>query len=237
MNITHPTSSPDISVIHGKPVTTSMAVTSYFGKRHDNVLRSIDNLECSDNFRALNFEETSISVLQPRGGSRQVQAFNMTKNGFVFLAMGFTGKKAAQFKEAYIAEFDRMDAELNRSRIPDTLGDLVGTATAHNLNQLVDRLQKIVIEGEFIPKGGRAVRYVIEPNRKTGRALIGDFMACSPDSPVQNLLALLSHDGHDIKAVEQELKAARNYIVGLTTAISDIQTHAQYINYAVGKIE
>ncbi|HCM1919319.1 TPA: Rha family transcriptional regulator, partial [Salmonella enterica subsp. salamae serovar 28:r:e,n,z15] len=33
-------------------------------------------------------------------------------NGFVFLVMGFTGKKAAAFKEAYIAEFDRMENEL-----------------------------------------------------------------------------------------------------------------------------
>ncbi|EOL3954581.1 Rha family transcriptional regulator, partial [Escherichia coli] len=31
---------------------------------------------------------------------------------FVFLVMGFTGKKAAAFKEAYIAEFDRMEKQL-----------------------------------------------------------------------------------------------------------------------------
>lgn len=36
----------------------------------------------------------------------------MTKDGFVFLVMGFTGKKAAAFKEAYIAEFNRMEAGL-----------------------------------------------------------------------------------------------------------------------------
>ncbi|HGJ5890835.1 MAG TPA: Rha family transcriptional regulator [Arsenophonus apicola] len=39
--------------------------------------------------------------------------YEMTKNGFIFLVMGFTGKKAAQFKEAYIAEFDKMESELN----------------------------------------------------------------------------------------------------------------------------
>ncbi len=39
--------------------------------------------------------------------------FEMTKDGFVFLVMGFTGKKAAAFKEAYIAEFNRMEERLN----------------------------------------------------------------------------------------------------------------------------
>ncbi|MEJ1549398.1 Rha family transcriptional regulator, partial [Escherichia coli] len=42
-------------------------------------------------------------------------AYQITKNGFVFLVMGFTGKKAAAFKEAYIAEFDRMEEELRRN--------------------------------------------------------------------------------------------------------------------------
>lgn len=231
-----PASSPEISVINGKPVTTSMAVSSYFGKRHDNVLRSIVNLDCSQKFRNLNFEETSISVPQPRGGAREVVSFNMTKNGFVFLVMGFTGKRAAQFKEAYIAEFDRMEAELNRSRYSGTLGDMVGTAAQENLNQLVERLQRIVLEGEFIPGGSRAVRYVIEPSRKTGKAMVGDFMTQSEASPVHSLLALLGHDGHDIKSVEQEMHALREHITRLSRAIGDIHTHAQYISHAVGKI-
>jgi len=38
--------------------------------------------------------------------------YQITKDGFVFLAMGFTGKKAAQFKEAYITAFNDMEAQL-----------------------------------------------------------------------------------------------------------------------------
>lgn len=44
--------------------------------------------------------------------------YQITKNGFVFLVMGFTGKKAATFKEAYIAEFDRMEEELRQNNAP-----------------------------------------------------------------------------------------------------------------------
>ena len=34
----------------------------------------------------------------------------MTRDGFTFLVMGFTGAKAAQFKEQYISEFNKMEA-------------------------------------------------------------------------------------------------------------------------------
>lgn len=38
----------------------------------------------------------------------------MTKNGFAFLAMGYTGKKAGQFKERYINAFDAMEQQLKQ---------------------------------------------------------------------------------------------------------------------------
>lgn len=41
----------------------------------------------------------------------------MTKDGFMFLIMGFTGKKAAQIKEAYINAFNQMANQL-RSAMP-----------------------------------------------------------------------------------------------------------------------
>ena len=41
----------------------------------------------------------------------------MSRDGFTFLAMGFTGREAAQFKEDYIAEFNAMEEELKRRAI------------------------------------------------------------------------------------------------------------------------
>jgi phage regulator Rha-like protein len=38
--------------------------------------------------------------------------YYVTRDGFAFLAMGFTGKKAAQFKERYIAAFNAMEKKL-----------------------------------------------------------------------------------------------------------------------------
>ncbi len=100
---------PKVTIHNGKAVTTSKDVADYFGKRHDNVLRTIENLDCSTKFSALNFEGAEYTDEQ----GKQRPMFEMTKDGFVFLVMGFTGKKAAAFKEAYIEEFNRMEERLN----------------------------------------------------------------------------------------------------------------------------
>lgn len=105
-----PTPLPEVFAHKGKAFTTSKAVADYFGKRHDNILRAIENLDCSDDFRLLNFQETFTYRDNPNGGKKiRSPMFQITRDGFTFLAMGFTGKKAARFKEAYIARFNAME--------------------------------------------------------------------------------------------------------------------------------
>lgn len=71
----------------------SRNVADFFGKRHDNVLRAINRLDCSEKFRSLNFEESFLEVETGRGAHRVFRAFDMTKDGFAFLVMGFTGRE------------------------------------------------------------------------------------------------------------------------------------------------
>ncbi|WP_172820552.1 Rha family transcriptional regulator, partial [Escherichia coli] len=97
-------SHPDVTIENGRAVTTSVAIAEFFGKRHDNVIQKIKLLDCSAEFTALNFKASEYTD----STGRKLPMYQITKNGFVFLVMGFTGKKAAAFKEAYIAEFDRM---------------------------------------------------------------------------------------------------------------------------------
>jgi Rha family phage regulatory protein len=67
----------------------------------------------------LNFELIIIDVEVGKGATRQDRAYRITRDGFVFLAMGFTGTKAAQFKEAYINVFNQMEKQLNeQKRLP-----------------------------------------------------------------------------------------------------------------------
>ncbi len=110
-----------ITLKHGVPMTTSMVVAETFLKRHDNVLRDIDAMDCSPQFAALNFELAD--YLDKNGDPRRL--FEITRNGFVFLAMGYRGPKAALVKEAYIARFDAMEAALAQRHSPAPLAETV----------------------------------------------------------------------------------------------------------------
>ena len=99
---------PTIIEKDGVAVTTSIDIASGFGKLHKNVLRDIGSLGCSEEFSRLNFEPGS--YLDAQGQERPM--CEITKDGFAILAMGFSGKKAMRFKEAYIAGFNRMEALL-----------------------------------------------------------------------------------------------------------------------------
>ncbi len=107
-------SQPEIIIANGRAVTSSLAVAEYFRKPHKDVLAKISRLDCSAEFTERNFSPSEYTD----STGRKLPMYQITKNGFVFLVMGFTGKKAAAFKEAYIAEFDRMEAELRQNNTP-----------------------------------------------------------------------------------------------------------------------
>lgn len=83
----------------------SLQVAEIFEKEHKNVIRDIENLECSAEFNRLNFER---SAYKDDSGKKN-KRYLMTKDGFIFLVMGYRGKKAARFKEAYINRFNEME--------------------------------------------------------------------------------------------------------------------------------
>ena len=84
----------------------SRFVAEMFEKRHDSVLRDIRELDCSPDFRLHNYVESSYKNAQ----KRKQPCYVMTRDGFMFLVMGYRGKKAAAIKEAYIKRFNEMEA-------------------------------------------------------------------------------------------------------------------------------
>lgn len=86
-------------------LTNSLLVAEKFGKEHNKVIRDIQNLSCSDEFRAANFGVSSYISLQ----NKELPMYVMTKDGFSFLVMGYTGVKAGMFKEEYIKAFNKME--------------------------------------------------------------------------------------------------------------------------------
>jgi len=96
-----------ISVVDSQMLVNSMGVAKHFRKNHKDVLKAIDNLDCSANFSQRNFAPRDYLV---RG--RTYPSFDLTRDGFSFLCMGFTGKEAAKWKEQYINAFNMMEREL-----------------------------------------------------------------------------------------------------------------------------
>lgn len=108
---------PVLKVVEGKAYTTSLDVAKHFHRSHKNVLQSIERLlsDCPDDFGRLNFQP--ISRLD--NINREQPAFNLTRDGFALLAMGFTGKEALQWKVKYIQAFNLMEAELTRRNLKE----------------------------------------------------------------------------------------------------------------------
>lgn len=88
--------------------TDSLKVAEVFGKPHKDVLQKIRTLDSSPDFNERNF--SPVEYLDSKGESRPM--YEMTKDGFIFLVMGFTGAAAAKIKEAYINTFNQMAAML-----------------------------------------------------------------------------------------------------------------------------
>lgn len=97
-------------------LTTSLKVAETFEKKHQHVLRDIDSLKKDvSNFGHM-FEETSIKDSY----GREQRAYFMNRDGFTLLAMGYTGKKALQFKLKYIEAFNKMEKTIREQELPQT---------------------------------------------------------------------------------------------------------------------
>ena len=93
----------------GKILVSSRDVAEKFGKRHDHVIRDIDKIiSDSPNLGSEMFIETT--YVNERG--KIYRCFDMNRDGFSLISMGFTGKKALEWKLKYIDAFNKMEETL-----------------------------------------------------------------------------------------------------------------------------
>lgn len=88
----------------GQLWTNSLIVAEEFERRHADVIRSVEDLECSKDFTERNF---AFSEYRDSTG-RVLPMVKISRDGFMFLAMGFTGQKAAGMKEQFILAFNTL---------------------------------------------------------------------------------------------------------------------------------
>ena len=102
---------PAVFIDHRKTFTTSLEVSRVFGKNHKHVLRDIEKLSNLDEFWRSNFGPSNYT--DDRGKTQKM--FNLSRDGLVFLVMGYTGPTADKVKIAYIAEFNRMERRIKQN--------------------------------------------------------------------------------------------------------------------------
>lgn len=105
----------------GKPVVNSRKVAEIFEKRHDHILRDISKITAPKSGVSEKFTERNFMLSEYKDCTgRKRPEYLLTRDGFVMLAMGFTGSKAMRFKEAYINKFNEMEQyiiALNTARV------------------------------------------------------------------------------------------------------------------------
>lgn len=134
----------------GTVMISSLDVARIFEKLHKNIVRDIDKIiQVQPEFGKLNFEPSYYKSKQ----GKKCTCYSMTRDGFVFLVMGFTGEKADTFKIAYIERFNEMEkfintlqqARLDFPALTDRIAEMHEAPKAYHFSNELNMIYKIAI--------------------------------------------------------------------------------------------
>lgn len=97
-------------------VTSSLWIVEAFNKDHKHVIETIENKIKSAEFSA-DYQKMFAEGTYKDGRNREQKMYYMNRDGFSFIAMGFTGKKADAFKLKYIEAFNNMEIEIKNQQV------------------------------------------------------------------------------------------------------------------------
>jgi len=95
-------------------VVSSKDIADHFGKQHKDVLENIHNILAAENSATKFYQETTY-----QNRRKDYKEYLMNRDGFSLLAMGFTGKKALQWKLKYIEAFNEMEETLKQGYLEE----------------------------------------------------------------------------------------------------------------------
>jgi Rha family phage regulatory protein len=151
--------------VDGKLVVSSRDVAENFKKRHDHVMRDIENIKIGSpqNWGGYFIPNTYIN----NQNKQSYPEYLLTRDGFSLLVMGFTGKEALDWKLKYIEAFNKMEAALtsqNVKRLPATYKE----ALRELLVQVEENERLLAENNELSPKA----EYHDDVLNKTGLILM-----------------------------------------------------------------
>ena len=97
--------------IHDTARVDSRSVAAFFEKEHFHVLRDIARITDTKSGLSKEFIDSNFVADKYKDSTgRKLPCYQMTRDGFTILVMGYTGEKAMRFKELYIKRFNEMEA-------------------------------------------------------------------------------------------------------------------------------
>lgn len=103
---------PVVHIKDGEVFANSRDVADFFGKRHADVVYAIEQIRGYAEFSVHPWFKPVIDINEQNKVA--YRSFDMTKDGFTLLVMGYTGQKAMQFKLRYIQRFNEMEQALKQ---------------------------------------------------------------------------------------------------------------------------
>lgn len=191
---------PAITICNGLATVLTTNVAGVFQKAHKDVLEAVETIiQRTPEDRRGNFIPVELERPSNLGkGIVKYKAYALTKAGFTFLAMGFTGEKADKFKWAYIDEFDRMEKALSGEGGPDYIDE----AQQREIQKAVGR------RASGAPKNFRLIYSALKDRFRIPRYTClqkKDFeaaLAFIQTVPIKTRAEWVKHEQEEIKRIE-----------------------------------
>ena len=186
-----------------QPVTTSLKVSEVFGKPHGDVIKSIRKLIEDLGQGKISQSFTEGTYLNQQNKSQPM--YYMNRDGFTLLAMGFTGRKALQFKVAYIEAFNHMEATLHALPAQDTiLNKTLELARLCSTDpELLKLLYSVTKQPDVVEQPAAEKEYIdtTDPDTITMEDLFYDYVI--PTAVIKRIPKGSGKDGYSITALYQ----------------------------------
>lgn len=159
-----------VEIKNNQVISNSHKVASQFGKRHDHVIRDIDvliaginEINASEGLPKIGDTPFKEVVVINQQNNQEYRSFDLTRDGFALLAMGYTGKEALKFKIQFINAFNAMQAQLAQKEtlklesqdilIKQLEGNVRGEKARYDVlrkehNKLNDSLTQLILSGQ-----------------------------------------------------------------------------------------
>lgn len=191
----------------------SRYVAKFLEKRHDHILRDIVKITAPNSGLSADFVKTNYIKSSYKDESGKTNpCYIMTRDGFSMLVMGYTRKKAMQFKEMYIKRFDEMESFIKtlveaRNEFPlltENIKLLHDNPKPYHYSNECDMLNRIVL-------GKSAKQFREEHGIEKG----------------ESIRPFLTKEQIELLDILQKVD------IGLMVAVPDFEKRKQYLNWYV----